>query len=662
MTRTLLPATTLVLFASCVQPAGPAPKPPNVVLVTIDTLRADRLGSYGYTAGRTPFLDGVAAAGLRFEEAVTHSPLTFPAHVSIMTGLDPSAHGARDNGTYVLDPEAWTLAEALHDAGYRTGAFVGSFVLDAGFGLSQGFDHYDDDMPSQGPLLDYDAQRRADEVAGRAIEWIGSRPLEPFFAWVHLFDPHSPYDPLPPFDELPDRYDGEVAAADAALGRILAELDRLGVRDRTVVIVTSDHGEGLGDHGEREHGLLLYDSVIRVPLILQMPGVEPRVVPHLVGHVDIMPTVLSLAGVTTPPGLRGRDLLSLAQADATAADREARVMYSESWYGRLHFGWSELRSVRADGWKYIDGPTPELYDLRRDPLELRNQLLERPQIAAGLRRELQELARSSTDLAPLAAKSAPDSETLSRLRALGYLSGGPQPETPGGLARPHPRDMLPAFEQHVEGLNAGLALLRDNRPADAVDRFRRVATAQPENFEAAHYLGYALAAAGRHREAVVEYDRALALHPAYALAHFNAARSLAAQGRDALAVERLDHGFFLEPRSYYGLMVAGVIALEGGRTVEAAEAFEQAAEVRPNDPRAHASLAEAYMRSAEYGRAADRYRRLIELGHRPAAAHFNLGVIGELTGDVRQATEQYRHALALDPGLEPARTALDRLR
>jgi arylsulfatase A-like enzyme/Tfp pilus assembly protein PilF len=636
---------------------------PSLILITVDTLRADRVGAYGYAKARTPTMDRLAARAARFEHAVSHSPLTFPAHVSIFTGQYPSAHGARDNGTFVLGDSAVTMAELLRSAGYRTGAFVGSFILDSGYGLDQGFEYYDDEFQSTGSLLDYDLQRQASTVAERAAAWISNVASDKFFVWIHFYDPHAPYLPPVSFQISDDPYDGEVAAADAGIGAVLHAATEARVADRTAVIVTADHGEGLGEHGESEHGLLLYDSVLKVPLIVAVPGLAPRLVRTQVRHVDLMPTVLALAGVPVPHGLPGRDLGPLLRVgDAAPATDGDLVSYAETWYGRLHFGWSELRAVTADGWKYIDAPRPELYDVHRDPGERRNYVDERPQLAQGLAKELSHLAASENEAT--ASVRVPDSESLDRLRSLGYVSGS------GDLAgvgpketeRSDPKEMIEVFERYVAALNAGIAELQGGRPRSAVARLRRVVEEHPKSFEAHHYLGYAHAAAGQHREALAEYDRALEILPVYAVAHFNAAKALAALGQGDATRARLARGFALEPRSFYGHMVAGVVAWQLKDNRAAAAAFHRAVELNPSEPRARANLGEACMRLGDYAKARAQYEALVRMKYQPAAAYFNLGVIAEALGEPDAARDAYRRALALDGRLEAARRALAGLR
>jgi Flp pilus assembly protein TadD len=497
-------------------------------------------------------------------------------------------------------------------------------------------------------------------VAARASAWLREHAAGPFFAWIHFYDPHAPYSTPAAFRNLPQPYDGAVAAADVGVGVVLKTLDDLQVRGRTAVIVTADHGEALGDHGEREHGLLLYDSVLRVPLIIDLPGSGGRVVRRQVRHVDLMPTILDLAGGTLPAGLPGRSLLPVVRAGdgAAGADTNA-ISYAESWYGRLHFGWSELRAVRVDDWKYIDGPHPQLFDVRRDPDERVNLVATRSDVAARLHREALSLGREGT---PLGQTRSPDAATIERLHSVGYLSGG-APAT-GALsgAGADPADMLPLFDKYVRKLSAGLAQLRAERPGTAIVRFRELTTEFPDGYEAHHYLGYAYAAAGRNRDAVTAYTRALAIAPNYAVGRFNLAKTLSVMGQAREAAIELQRGFAIEPRSFYGSMIAGVVAWSANDAHGAIAAFARAVQLNPSEPRARANLAEAHMRAGDYRGARESFEALVRLGYQRAAAHFNLGVIAERVGDITQARHEYREALVLDPTLDSARRALDSLR
>lgn len=387
----------------------------GVVIVTLDTTRLDRLSPYGFMDVRMRNLERLAAEGVVFDQAVTVAPLTLPAHASLFTGLLPPAHGVRDNADRPLSDDVETLAEALRARGFATGAFVGSVVLQADRGLSQGFDVYRDVRASESRRERH--QRRGDAVVNDAIEWLEEAQQSSFLLWTHLYDPHAPYDPPETFRRLhSDPYVGELLFVDAQLGRLLDALDRFDLSDRSMVIVLADHGEGLGDHGEQTHGLRLYDTVLRIPLIVRLPAVQPRRHAGLVRIVDITPTVLDALGVDDGRKRDGASLLSAL--DGHAVDVDA---YAESLYP-VRMGGASLRAMRDGRYKLIDGPQPELYDLHTDPFEVRNIASAKPQITQSMRRRLESV---SGPAAPSFGRGEVPAELRQRLDALGYIGGGP---------------------------------------------------------------------------------------------------------------------------------------------------------------------------------------------------------------------------------------------
>src|SRR5262245_2087025 len=384
----LLCAAALVLTGCRSRPPSSIESPSIVtgrpiVLVTIDTLRADRLGSYGSTRNLTPSLDSFARAASRFTAAVTQVPITMPAHATILTGLHPARHGVRPNDGFHLAPGVPTLAEAVRSRGYATGAFIGGYPLQASSGLSRGFDRYDDDFLKQAGTI----ERPADAVVDAALGWIESHRSQPFFVWLHLFDPHSPYAPPPPYAaaHAAAPYDGEVAYTDAAIGRLFDRLRQLDLFARSAIIVVADHGESLGEHGERTHGTFLYDATIRVPLLIKTADSSAsRTVDVPVETSDLAPTMAVMAGATLGE-VDGRSVLPLIGGERGDADRPA---YAESYYQNVLLGWSPLRAVRTARWKFIEAPRPELYDLQSDPAEKQSRVEEHAALAAGLQRAL----------------------------------------------------------------------------------------------------------------------------------------------------------------------------------------------------------------------------------------------------------------------------------
>ncbi|HEV7519422.1 MAG TPA: sulfatase, partial [Thermoanaerobaculia bacterium] len=409
-------------------PAGLSPGRLNLVLVTLDTTRADRIGCYGSREVATPNLDRLAAQGVRFENAISPTPLTLPAHCSLMTGLFPAAHGVRDNGGFKLAPERVTLAEVLKAHGWATGGFIAAYVLDHRWGIAQGFDRYFDDFDlSKFKTVSMgDIQRPGNEVVGKALEWIGSPAVRdrPFFAWVHLYDPHAPYAPPEPFASryALHPYNGEIAWTDSLVGQLLAGLERLGVRERTVIAILGDHGESLGEHGETGHGFFLYEPTTRVPFLLAgpYPGLAGKRVRAVARHVDLMPTVLELLGITDGPPVQGRSLVPLITGKAASAAALPQG-YSEAFYARFHYGWSELRAVRTERYHFIEAPRAELYDLAADPGELHNLAATERRTVAALRQSLGEIEQQTGRAQAAPTPIEEDEETLRKLSALGYV-------------------------------------------------------------------------------------------------------------------------------------------------------------------------------------------------------------------------------------------------
>jgi arylsulfatase A-like enzyme len=547
-----LPRAALVLvaaFAACARAASPPDRPRSVLLVTIDTLRADRLGCYGDAQARTPHADALARAGVLFEAAYTPAPLTLPAHATMMTGLAPPAHGVRGNGAFALGPAPGTLAEALRARGLRTAAFVGGFPLAARFGLARGFEHYDDAVEKTPGVHFEFAERRADAVVAAARAWLSATP-GPVFTWVHLFDPHAPYDPPPAFARPDDPYRGEVAAADAAVGALLQAWDAR--PEPSVVALTADHGEAFGEHGEESHGLFVYDTTLRVPLVIRAAGLPAgRRITGAVGLMDLAATLADFAG-GTGPGLPGR-----SWRDAIAGRASATPLYAETLAPRLDFGWSELVAWREGGAKYIRAPRPELYDVARDPAESNDLARVQPERVARLEDALAGALRAMGDGH---AAARPDAETVLRLRALGYVMGpggrgsGADPKDRRDVARriaraagPFP-DLAAAIRAYREltaldpanplvNLRLADALLRADEPRQAVPFFQKVISGGPRTADAHVGLATAHAALDRLDEARRVLEAARAIDPGNGQVHYNLGEIARVRGERDLARE-----------------------------------------------------------------------------------------------------------------------------
>jgi arylsulfatase A-like enzyme/cytochrome c-type biogenesis protein CcmH/NrfG len=601
-------ALILVLTAVCAACAGStsappaAAQPPNVLLITIDTLRADRVGAYGYAAARTPSLDALAQIGTRFDRAFAAAPITLVSHASILTGRYPPGHGARHNGMRV-DQNVPTLAQAFARAGAATAAFVAAFPLDRRFGLANGFATYDDEMPrdADGHLAN---ERPGRVVADRAIAWLEQHRGKRVFLWVHFFEPHAPYgnpsDPVQARRPASDRYDDDVAEADAQAGRVIAAMRALGAP--TLVVAAADHGEAFGEHGEVSHSVFTYDTTLRVPLIVAGPGVAAGVVKEDVSLVDVAPTIASLAALgaldsdgkplpaSVPPGVPVRLTIDMS----SGIDPHARALYAESFAPLLDFGWAPLRTLRAEGWKYIAAPTPELFNVAADPGETRNLVAEEPVIAADLARRVDAISPAT-----LAAAATTDPDAKARLQALGYVSGR---QDAGGRADPKDRRELAARIAEVTS---------DELQGAALERgLRDILRLDPRNPQANLRLGYVLMNSGRCGEAIPRFTAAIDGHVPGADAHLGRAGcEIAARQTDA-ARRTLTAALTIDPDNPVVVANLGLLISDTGHPADAVGYLQRALGIDPDLHQARFGLAIAFARS---GRRADAAREAEEL-------------------------------------------------
>jgi arylsulfatase A-like enzyme/Flp pilus assembly protein TadD len=603
-------AVSLVLaFTACQQKsASPPPSQvrPDVILVTIDTLRADRISPYGYSKP-TPAFEAFAKDSALFERASSQVPLTLPSHASILTGLYPITHGVRENSGFVLSPDQRTLAEILKENCYSAAAFIGAFVLDRRFGLARGFDTYYDNFPT-GTLEDVKLliqERRAGEVLEKAREWLATPVRGPRFAWIHLYDPHAPYEPPAPFDRDDDLYDGEVRYVDASLGDFFRYLRERGLYEEALIIVTSDHGEGLGEHGEETHGMFLYESTLHVPLMIKCPrnanaGVrltEPALL------IDIFPTVLNVLNIQDHAATQGKVL----QPQARPAGRRN---LAETMLPYLGYGWSPLRAYVDGSFKYIEAPRAELYDLDADPGETRNLISSNQAMAGQLRQRLSESVGRLSSSVPKSPQKV-DAETSERMRSLGYLSASPTARSalPAGLA--DPKDKITIFEQIWKAESQ----LAAGKAADAARSLEKIIALDKKVYLARWLLGLAYYTLNRHAEALPCFLAAATLRPE-------------------------------ESRPF---MYAGMAALRLGRLQQARSALEQARTLQPGDEAVLNNLASVYANMRDLDRAAGIFRELTTRNADDVAAWTNLGVVLLLKKDYTPAYDSFQRALRLNP-------------
>jgi Flp pilus assembly protein TadD/arylsulfatase A-like enzyme len=663
----------------------------NLVLLSVDTLRADHLSSYGGTSVRTRHMDRLASEGILHERASTVAPTTLPAHASLFTGLTPMSHGVHDNVGFSLEDRFTTLASHLKGQGYDTAAFVGAFVLDSRFGLDQGFDLYDDvvEEPDDEVASGFVAQRRGAEVLESALDWLRSRgdSARPFFAFLHFYDPHTPYEP-----PVLEGYRGEVAYVDSLVGRLLSFLDEKGLTGRTLVVLTADHGESLGEHGELTHGLFLYESTLRIPLVFRYPGAPAgKRVPAPMHITGVAPRILEILRLPPLPG---------------GTPKDERPFYAETFVPRLHYGWSELRSLTRWPHKLVMAPKPELYDLSRDPAETKNLIGELPEVARDLRSELESLGVSNV------APESVDRRTLEKLKSLGYAGDS----VPSRDKLPDPKDRLeiyrvlndPAiqglrpedgtpFEKALAALEDVLArepriprtyalygelLLKAGRADEAAEVFRRLVALEERGFEGHYGLGVALLNLGRDEAALEAFVKAVAIDPRNPKSYLRLSeieisrgdassaegwlrRALALQEDrailDRLAQVLLRSGKGDEARALLEGIAArapkdslaaynlGQLLIAEGKTARALVELERALALSPSDPDVHQALGSALALSGRREEAVESFRRAVELAPCFSAALANLGTAYAELGRLSEAAAALEKAVSCDP-------------
>ena len=634
------------------RPLGPGL---NVLLVTLDTTRADRLGCYGYRGAKTARLDRLAAEGVRFENAFADAPITLPSHASLLTGLYPFEHGVRNNGNFYLPDRFETLATVLRRRGYRTAAFVSSFILDRRYGLARGFESYDDRMEETAALgSSGEAERRGDRTALACTRWLagyaGRGAAAPFFVWLHLYDPHEPYRPPPPFRDLfvDQPYDGEIAFTDLVVTSVLEKLAQLGLLDRSLVAVVADHGESLGEHGEETHSMFLYESTIRVPLILWRPGVLPvgRVVASPVRTLDLAPTILDILG---EPPLAAPHARSLRGAIDGRSPERPPAVYAETYVPKFYMNGAALRALREDRFKLIDAPRPELYDLAHDPGETQNRFADEPGVAARLRAELERLTAGAG--AAMSVRRV-DDEAVEKLKALGYLgAGGEMTRTAREEEGKDPKDMIADFNR----LRRAERAVRDRRFEEALPILRALVAEDRRNAFAHLVLGSAYMGMRQHARAVEQFRAYLTLVPNSAHAHQLMAIGYANLGDQKSALREAGSALALDPHlSDARVLRAGILSARG-RRAEAVQELRAAVATDPEKPLLRLDLAEVLFDAGQAGEAEAEYRTILKQDPAFAPALAGLGALLVRRGVLEEALKAFRRALEVDPRQDEAR-------
>ncbi len=671
-----------------------------VILISVDTLRADHLSSYGYKRIHTPEIDSLASGGTLFTQIESQVPLTLPSHVSLLTSTYPFSNRVEDNGE-ILAPNAITLATVLKSQGYSTAAFIGGFALDRRFGLDQGFDLYDSpfDLGQQNAIDPSDLKRPGEDVVRSAETWLNKNATGPFFLLLHLYDLHTPYQHHRNMPALSagSGYDSELQYEDRTVGQFLHFLRERGLFDKALIVFVSDHGESLGEHGEATHGYFIYQSTLHVPLIIHWPAktaVFQARVNEPSGLLDVVPTILQFLGVSVPSHFQGKSQLELLNA---SGPQHPQAIYSESIYAHNHYDCSPLRSVRIGRYKFIQAPKPELYDLDRDPHELNNLYSNRRAVAALLQARLDSLLVHHPAI-HVSTANAISPKAAEQLRALGYMaSSGPAPaNSNSGI---DPKDRIVQYEE----THRAISMAYSGRLKESVALLEKVLATTPNLPDARNILGLFQQKLGLHEEAVKNFREILKKDPSNTLAHYNLAVSYFNLSQPELAIKEIhavrasasdsgraleqvtipaeellgtiwlqqkdyprartqfEHLLTIAPRDFTALYNLGWLAGMEGNFAEGIQRLKAAAEVEPENADAHSALGTLYLRRGDLSDAKNQFLDAARLSPASASTHYNLGVVLARENSSQQAASEFRKALRAQPNFLQAREALDRL-
>jgi len=670
--------------------AGPGKAPP-IILISIDTLRADHLSCYGYQAIETPHLDSLAKGGTLFTAVSSQVPLTLPSHVSLLTSTYPFFNGIQDNGE-TLPPHALTLATLLKAHGYRTAAVVGGFVMDRRFGLNRGFEMYDSEIsqPRDDESHDEEIKRLGAEVVAIANRWLTGSSNAAFFLFVHFYDLHTPYNlPASYSQRFGTGYDAELRYVDEQAGDFLNFLHQRNLFSNSLVILLADHGESLGEHGEASHGYFIYQSTVRVPLIVHWPEGNagfPAKIDEPVRLMDVAPTILEVAGVLVPPEFQGRSLMEYLRPGASPTPRD---IYSESLTPHSHFGCSSLRALRTGRYKYIEAPKPELYDLATDPGERRNIYSQRSSVALAEKEKLASLRARFRRQSPL-QKMAFDPGTLARLRSLGYVAGSSE-DSQSADAGADPKDRIAEFEEcgravqlasdgRIDESNALLERLLARYPdllelrmslawnnqqvgryEPAARDYQQLLKADPMNVKAHYNLGICLLQLGKLDDAAREFQATLAISPFFAPAD-DQLGSIALQRSDYKQARALfEHVLALAPYDYVAHYNLGNLSALQGQWEAGEQHLRVAISTDPSNSDAYNALGWLYLKKGDLDKASMEFLEALRIHPKSASTHYNLGLVLQKENKASDAASEFRQALAIDPQLSAARDALSSL-
>lgn len=632
----------------------------NVILITVDTLRADRLHCYGFPRIQTPTVDLFASRGVKFEHCISQTPLTLPSHTSLLTGTLPFFHGVRDNGGFVVPADLVTLAEVFKEKGYATSAFVGAYVLDSKWGLNQGFDYYFDkfDLSKFEKISLGTVQRPGNEVMDEALKWLGQHRDSKFFTWIHLYDPHTPYEPPPPFDtQYPKNpYLGEIAFADAQLGRLWQFLEDSNLVENSFLVFASDHGESLGQHQEATHGFFVYQETVHVPLIFVTPfkkfqGLSTSQVASL---IDVMPTILDMAGFARPAEVQGVSLVPLFFHPARTSESYA---YSETFYPRYHYGWSELKSFQDRQHKLIIAPEPELYDLRAEEAEENNLAPTEKKILARLDREAEAYIKKFSENARELDVRKIDEETREKLAALGYIGSFTDSSKLEGKTLANPREKIVVFNELSRAREMGMS----GNPEEAIKIIQSIIATDPEINDAYFALGNIYFKEGRFKDAIASFEQSLERKPDDTFTVINIANSFQRMGRpeegEKFIIDYLKKGFS-DPQLYYLL---GTLTYVQKKYDEAIKYYDECLSYNAESVASHNALAAIYLVKEDLVKAEDHINQALAINPELTNLQYNRAQLLEKQGRIEEAVQAYRLELEHSPKHFKASYNLSRL-
>jgi arylsulfatase A-like enzyme/Flp pilus assembly protein TadD len=610
---------SLAAFPSFSEAQKAIPKHQNVLVITIDTLRADYLSCYGSTKVKTPNIDALAHSGVLFKNTVAPAPFTLPSHVSLFTGLIPPVHGAQDNSGFFVNDKLQTLAESFAAAQYKTAAFVGAFAVDSRFNLDQGFDFYEDDYTSTSLITT--PERKADKVIDAAFKWLDKNKTNRWFVWIHLFDPHFSYDPPEKFRKLypNDLYGGEVAYVDDQIGRLKRFLKQNGLSEKTLIVLTADHGESLGEHNEKTHGIFAYESTLRIPLIISPAptGASPKVVNQRVRLIDVAPTISELQGVSFPNSIQGISLIPLIKAESKGIDNS----YFEAVSMYLKAGWAPLRGFYSDHFKFIDLPVPELYELNADPKESKNLCADK-QLCKTWRDKFQNY--SKVFLKNPVTQNPIDPETAEKLRSLGYVTGTSRANpNKTYTVKDDPKELI---ELH-DGVYDAVNFYRAGNPSEALNRLQAIIKKRTDYPLAYIHSAYILHAEGRLDEAISLLKVAIDNKAADSAILGKLGTYLHEAGKQSDAIVMLNSALKLDPQNVDHFNYLGMAYSASGKPQDALKAFNDAVAIDPSNISVLNNLGALYLRMGQFQKASQQYETVLSVSPGNAGAYSGLGFV-----------------------------------